>query len=148
MKNPYTVTRRSALSGAFTLIEMLLVLAIISILIGAGIYQMGGAKDTARIEATRMTIIKMKSNIQEYELATRGGPPTTAQGLKALVTKPGGDSAPRVWRQILKEVPKDQWGNEFQYRRPGKGGSEYEIFSAGPDGQIGSDDDISSEQDE
>ena len=145
MKNPNTITRRSALSSAFTLIEMLLVLAIISILIGAGIYQMGGAKDTARIEATRMTIIKMKSNIQEYELATRGGPPTTGQGLKALVSKPSGV---RVWRQVLKEVPKDQWGNEFQSRRPGKEGSEYEIFSSGPDGQIGTDDDISSEQDE
>ncbi len=145
MKNPYTITRRSAASSAFTLIEMLLVLAIISILIGAGIYQMGGAKDTARREATRITIIKMKSNIQEYELATRGGPPSTEQGLKALVSKPGGV---RVWHQVLKEVPKDQWGNEFQYRRPGKGGSEYEIFSSGPDGQIGTDDDISSEQDE
>lgn len=148
MKTPYTMTRRAVGSSAFTLIEMLLVLAIISILIGAGIYQMGGAKDTARIEATRMTIIKMKSNIQEYELATRGGPPSTQQGLKALVSKPGGDSAPRIWRQVLKEVPNDQWGNEFQYRRPGKEGSEYEIFSAGPDGQLGTEDDISSEQDE
>lgn len=145
MKTPNTITPRSALSSAFTLIEMLLVLAIISILIGAGIYQMGGAKDTARIEATRMTIIKLKSNIQEYELATRGGPPTTAEGLKSLVSRPANV---RVWRQVLKEVPKDQWGNEFQYRRPGKEGSEYEIFSAGPDGQIGTDDDISSEQDE
>jgi len=148
MKNTNIMNRRSAARSAFTLIEMLLVLAIISILIGAGIYQMGGARETARIEATRMTIIKMKSNIQEYELATRGGPPTTGQGLKALVTRPGGDSSPRVWRQILKEIPKDQWGNEFQYRRPGKDGSDYEIFSAGPDGQIGTEDDISSEQDE
>ena len=95
-----------------------------------------------------MTLIKLKGSIQEYELATRGGPPTTEQGLAALVNRPGGENAPRVWRQILKEIPQDQWQKEFQYRRPGRNGSAYEIFSAGPDGQVGTDDDITSEDDE
>lgn len=95
-----------------------------------------------RQEVTQLEIMKLRAAIQEYELATRGSPPTTAEGLKALVNKPTGENAPRAWRQILKEVPKDQWGNEFQYRLPGKGGRAFDVFSAGPDGQINTDDDI------
>jgi len=135
--------RRLRSMRGFTLMEILLVVAIIGILVGAGIYQMGGAKDTAKVEAARMAINKLKTDLLTYEINTGGYLPSTEQGLEALVTKPSGV---KRWKQVLKEVPTDPWKNPYQYRRQGRSDStEFEIYSWGPDMKEGGDDDISSQ---
>lgn len=70
-------------------------------------------------------------------------PPTTEQGIKALVERPSSEPVPERWTQLLEEVPKDPWGQEYKYRYPAtKSKKPYDIYSAGKDGQEGTDDDI------
>ena len=71
-----------------------------------------------------------------------GNFPSGQQGLSALVEKPSSSPRPRRWIQIMDQVPKDPWGNEYVYKYPR---SRYELISYGADGLEGSKDDISSE---
>jgi general secretion pathway protein G len=66
--------------------------------------------------------------------------PTTEQGLKALVNQPTTEPRPSRWKQLMKTVPVDPWGNEYVYRCPGKSGAAFEIYSLGPDGKESDDD--------
>jgi len=69
--------------------------------------------------------------------------PTTDQGLKALVDKPTTEPVPERWTQFLKEVPMDPWGQEYKYRNPGQKSKDgYDVWTVGPDGQDGTEDDI------
>jgi general secretion pathway protein G len=80
----------------------------------------------------------------QYKLAT-GHFPTTEQNLKALIAAPDGESG---WRgpylaDNIKDVPKDPWGNYYQYQYPGTHNTNsYDCWSMGPDGQNGTADDI------
>jgi general secretion pathway protein G len=93
--------------------------------------------------------IRVKGDIQSvgtqlmvYQ-ATNGFYPSTEQGLKALVTKPGSDPRPRNWRKLMDEVPVDPFGSEYQYQSPGTHNSDgYDLFSAGADRKPGTADDI------
>ena len=61
--------------------------------------------------------------------------PSTAQGLQALVTNPGGK---KNWRQLLPKIDKDPWDNDYQYQFPGtKNPSSFDLWSFGADGQPG-----------
>jgi general secretion pathway protein G len=69
--------------------------------------------------------------------------PTTEQGLEALVKKPN-DLGDDEWTgPYLKDgVPQDDFKQDFVYRQPGEEGTEYDLFSKGPNKQEGDDDDI------
>ena len=72
--------------------------------------------------------------------------PTTAQGLKALVSRPSGAPAPKSWTALADSVPTDPWGQEYNYKFPGgKVATEFELISKGKDGQLGTEDDMSSQ---
>ena len=78
---------------------------------------------------------EIKTQLQLYE-AENGFYPTTEQGLQALVTQPQSYPRPTRWSQLLRELPKDPWGNDYIYRSPGvKNPGGYDLFSAGPDRQ-------------
>jgi len=64
--------------------------------------------------------------------------PNTDQGLEALVSKPSSSPEPRNYRNggYIKRLPKDPWGNEYNYVMPGEHGA-VDIFSLGADGQDG-----------
>ena len=119
----------------FTLLEILVVLAIIGLLVSLAVSNIdqlfGGAKeDTARIFVTQ----SMKVPLSQYQIHM-GDYPTTAEGLQSLVSPPA--RAEGRWRgPYLKDgkLPKDPWGRDYQYRFPGtknKGG--YDLWSTGPD---------------
>ena len=78
-----------------------------------------------------------------------GRPPTTDQGLMALVEEPMAGPEPRRWVQAMKKVPSDPWGNPYRYRVLSEvyGEWRYELSSAGKDGIFQTEDDWAKEID-
>lgn len=119
--------------SAFTLLEIMLVVAIIGVLLAAAIYKMAPALDVAKGMRTRADIQMIRTMLLSYNGAN-GFYPTTEQGIKAMVMRPSTEPAPASWRRLMEDVPKDAWGMEYIYRNPGrKNLNGYDIFSAGPD---------------
>jgi len=122
-------------ASGFTLIELLVVLAILGMLaalVGPRVLnQLGGAKSkTAAVQ-----IRDLEQALEMYKLDV-GRFPGTDMGLEALVRAPGGV---RGWNGPYlrgSEVPVDPWGNDYQYRQPGKQGA-YDVVSLGADGAPG-----------
>lgn len=124
----------------FTLMEMMLVLLIIGLIIGAVAMNMSAFTGSASVTTTRAKINSIESALMAYRMDNITIP-TQAQGLEALVNKPG--DAKR-WRQYVKpEGILDAWGRKLNYRNPGvHNPSSYDIYSVGEDGQDGTSDDI------
>ncbi len=129
-------------SGAFTLVELVIVLTIIGILAGSSIYLIIGFVDDAKMERVRGDIKNVELAITAYERNNYFRPPTQEQGLAALVTRPTSEPVPKTWRSYLKEMPLDPWGQEYQYRTPSTKSTtaKYDLFSLGEDGAEGDDD--------
>src|SRR6202035_881798 len=117
----------------FTLLEIMLVVTIIALLLGAAIYKLGGNVEYSRHVRVAADIQGISTQLNLYE-SMNGFYPTTEQGLQALVTQPDTDPRPSRWYQLYKELPKDPWQNPYIYRCPGiKDPSGYDLYSAGPD---------------
>jgi len=141
--------RLSPKARGFTLIEIMVVVIIIGLLAAVIVPQIFGRVDDARIAKSKQDIQAIETALTMYKLDNFKYP-TAEQGLNALVQKPE-DPTVHNWREggYLKRVNKDPWGNEYQYRIPGTHGSEYDLFSMGPNGvpddaQGGQSDDIGS----
>ena len=133
---------RTPRAAGYTLFEIMLVLGIIAVLVGSAIYLLVGNIDVARESRVEADIQSISTQLRVYEMQNLR-PPTTEQGLKALVTRPGGDPPPRRWKQLLERVPLDPWGEEYVYHWPGKKNPKgFDLFSKGPDRTEGGDDDI------
>jgi general secretion pathway protein G len=130
---------RRPLQGGYTLFEIMLVLGIISVLVGSAIFMLAGNIDVAKEQRVDSDIEAISMQLRTYEMLNYRMP-STEQGLKALVTQPTTEPRPRRWKQLMKEVPLDPWGNEYVYRNPGKGGKGFDLFSLGPDGKESDDD--------
>ncbi len=125
----------------FTLIELIVVLVILSLL--AAVVAPNVFKYLARgkNEAAKMQVGYFEEALTLF-LTDMGRFPTTAEGLDALVRNPGNLDA---WNgpYLKKGLPNDPWGKPYVYRCPGIHG-EYDLFSFGPDGAEGGDDDVCS----
>jgi general secretion pathway protein G len=129
----------------FTLVEIMVVVVILGILAVLVVPRVVGRTDEARTTAARHDISAIMQALKLYRL-DNGRYPTTEQGLPALVTRPQSQPAPSNWKQYLDRVPKDPWGNPYQYLNPGVRG-EVDVFTLGADSQpggSGSDADIGS----
>jgi general secretion pathway protein G len=119
--------------NAFTLLEIMIVVTIIAVLMGAAIYKLTGSVEYSKHTAVSADTQAVGTQLKLYE-SMNGFFPTTEQGLEALVTQPDIDPKPSRWYQLFKEVPKDPWHNNYIYRSPGvKNPNGYDLFSAGPD---------------
>jgi general secretion pathway protein G len=119
--------------SAFTLLEIMLVVAIIGVLLAAAVYKMGPALGVAQAMRVKGDIQSIRTSLMSYN-GMNGFYPTTEQGLNALVSRPGSEPAPTSWRQLMEQLPKDPYGMPYVYRYPGrKNSSGYDVFSAGPD---------------
>ncbi len=124
---------RKQTDAGFTLLEIMLVVMIIGLLLGTAIYKLKGNVEVSRGVAVQSSIQSIKTQLKLYE-SLNGFPPTTEQGLKALVTQPESEPRPTRWTQMLDAVPKDPWGKEFIYISPGRRNlNGYDLYSAGPD---------------
>ncbi|HEY2101749.1 MAG TPA: type II secretion system major pseudopilin GspG [Chthoniobacterales bacterium] len=119
--------------AAFTLLEIMLVVTIIALLMGAAIYKLAGNVEVGRRVRVQGDIQALNTQLRLYQ-SLNGFYPTTEQGLQALVTPPGSDPKPSRWTQLMSEVPKDPWNTPYIYISPGrKNSSGYDLYSAGPD---------------
>lgn len=147
------VSRPQPRSG-FTLVEMLVVLAILVLLISMVGPRILGSKQKADISAAKTQMGMLMSSLETYVVDMRAYPDTEV-GLDALINDPSteDDEKKSKWGgpYIKKsQLPKDPWGNDYKYEYPGTHtkNKEPEIWSMGPDGQEGTDDDIVSWEDE
>src|SRR3989442_11237568 len=97
-------------TDGFTLLEIMLVVTIIALLMGAAIYKLGGNVEYSRHVLIGADIQGINTQLKLYE-SMNGFLPTTEQGLQALVAQPDTDPRPVRWYQLYKELPKDPWQN-------------------------------------
>jgi general secretion pathway protein G len=128
--------------SGFTLLEVMVVLVIIGIIAGMVVPNLMGSQDTAREQKAVIDIGTIESALTMYR-SQNYDYPTTEQGLEALVTETDIEPLPRRFQEggYLQRLPKDPWGNDYQLLNPGENGT-FDVFSMGPDGEAGTDDDI------
>ncbi|SFZ78971.1 type II secretion system major pseudopilin GspG [Chitinimonas taiwanensis] len=119
----------------FTLIEILVVIAILAILGALVVPKIMSRPDEARVVAAKQDVQALVQSLKLYKL-DNGVYPSTEQGLKALVEKPTAGQIPGNWKSYLDKLPNDPWGNAYVYLNPGIK-SEIDVMSYGADGQAG-----------
>ena len=123
--------------AGFTLIEFMVVIAIIGIMATLIVPRIMSKPDEARVIAAKQDISTIIQALKLYRLDV-GRYPGTDQGLQSLMTKPTGEPIPQNWNPngYLDRLPKDPWGFGYQYLNPGKH-SEIDVFSYGADNKPG-----------
>jgi general secretion pathway protein G len=136
------VMRVSNKQQGFTLLEIMVVIVILGVLSAMIVPNLLGNKEKADQQKVVSDIIALENSLDMYKL-DNSRYPTTDQGLEALISKPSGSPEPRNYREdgYLKRLPTDPWGNPYLLTSPGEKGN-IDIFSVGPDGEEGTDDDI------
>ncbi len=119
---------------AFTLVEMLVVIAIIGLIAALVVPQIMNRMDEARIKTTKMQMRELENAVDMFKMDNGFYPAR----MEDLVTQPANI---KKWPRdgYLKDVPKDGWGNDFEYVMPGARQS-YELRSFGADGRPGGED--------
>lgn len=131
--------------SGMTLIEIMVVVAIIASISGIVAVQVLGARDEASKKTTQTQIGNIMGALDQYKLDNHRYP-STEQGLDALVNKPSSGVAPKNYPEegYLKRLPKDAWGSDYNYASPGANGNAVEVWSNGPDQEPDNEDDIRS----
>lgn len=141
--------RRNSRKG-FTLIEVLLVVMILAMLAAFVVPNLMGSQQKANINLSKAAIGPNGpiSNVLDQFRLDLGRHPTTDEGLAALVTQSTGldEGAAQRWAGPYVKDPNglnDPWGNPYGYKNPGEVNvNGYDLWSNGPDGQAGTEDDI------
>ena len=122
--------------AALTLLEIMIVVAILGMIIGVVGVGVMDRLEKARVETARIEIHGIMDGLEFFYLDQKFYP-TSAQGLAALVTNPG-DERIADWPEngYLSRVPKDPWNNKYKYISPGANG-RYDIICYGRDGIAG-----------
>jgi general secretion pathway protein G len=121
----------------FTLIELMVVLVIIGVLAALIVPNVLNRADDAKVTAARTDVNNLMTQLKLYKLDNQRYP-TQEQGLNALVQKPNSGPSANNWRVYIDKLPKDPWGNNYQYLNPGVN-AEIDVMSLGADGKTGGD---------
>ena len=125
--------QRSYPQGGFTLIELLVVLAILGMLAAIAVPQVLKYLGRAKEDVVKVQVQSIGTSLDLFLLDV-GRYPTDQEGLQALVSRPGGLAQ---WHGPYVTKPSsliDPWGRPYVYHQPGQNGTDYDLYSAGPDG--------------
>jgi general secretion pathway protein G len=132
--------RRAASPGGFTLLEILVVIAILGILASLIAVRIMDRPGEARITKAQLDIQTLENALKLYKL-DNAAYPSTDQGLRALVEKPTIGRIPNSWREggYLEKgvVPMDPWERDYLYLSPGVRNRDFDLWSYGGDGEEG-----------
>ncbi len=121
---------------AFTLVEMLLVVAILALLAGIVLPKLTGSKEKANVGVAKTQIGSFATALDMFEVDNGHYP----KSLQDLVTQPRDAQS---WHQYLDSIPLDPWQHPYVYTFPGKHRpASYDLMSTGPDGRAGNEDDV------
>ena len=126
---------------SFTLIEIMIVVMIIGMLAALVGPNIVGNLDKSRVKSTKAQLLSVKNAVQQYYMDMS----TYPTRLDELITNPGNEKWDGPYLEA-KNIPKDGWGNEFQYSVPGQDNMPFDIISYGGDkssGGTGNNEDIS-----
>ena len=131
------INRKDHGHRGFTLLELLVVLAILGLLIGLVAPRALSLLGSSKQKIAHIDIERIAGNLDIYKLDV-GTYPTSDQGLSALIARPQGTER---WNgPYIKgdKLPEDPWGHPFVYRSPSqRPGHDYDLYSLGPTGQAG-----------
>lgn len=133
-----TAQRRHADDAGFSLLELMVVVVILSILALVIVPRVIDRPDQARVTRAQSDLATLANAVKLYKLDNFRYP-TTEQGLAALVSRPASEPVPANWSGYIDRLPKDPWGNEYNYLAPGVHG-DFDIFTFGADGVQGGED--------
>lgn len=121
--------------AGFTLIEVMVVVAILGVLATIVMTNVIGKDDQARVTTTQASLKSVANALDMYKLDNHKYP-TTDEGLQALVERP---ASARTFPDggYLNQMPEDAWGNPIQYVYPGSEGRRYDLYSLGGDSAEG-----------
>lgn len=137
MQNAANHPTRQRRARGFTLIEIMVVVVIMGILASLVVPKLIARTGESKVAAAKVDIATVMQALKLYRLDNQRYP-TTEQGLRALVEKPTTGPAANGWKAggYLEKMPKDPWGNPYQFLSPGVKG-EVDLISLGADGQPG-----------
>lgn len=146
MRSPSSHWRAAGRSRGFTILEILIVLAIMGMLVGLVVTNADKVFGTSQ-EAVAKIFVRdsLKTPLVRYRMDL-GDYPSTNEGLAALVTAP--HSSADKWKGPYMDVsggkvPDDPWKQAYEYRYPGvKNPGGYDLYSKGPDKTAETADDI------
>ncbi len=134
---PHGGVAARARSAGFTLIEVLVVVVILGILAAVVVPRIMDQPDKAAVVRAKQDVQALITALNLYKLDNHNYP-STQQGLEALVQRPTGSPEAPNWKAggYLDRLPRDPWGNAYQYLSPGRQG-DFDVWSLGKDGQPG-----------
>lgn len=121
--------------AGFSLIELLVVLAILALLIGVVAPQVMKHLGKAKSDSARLQIEDLGAALDMYYLEI-GDYPTTDQGITALIKSPENVNNWNGPYMKKKKIPMDPWQQEYHYQSPGENG-DYDLYTLGKDNQLG-----------
>ncbi|MBI3997379.1 MAG: type II secretion system major pseudopilin GspG [Candidatus Omnitrophica bacterium] len=127
---------------AFTLVELMLVIVIISVLAAMVLPRLAGRTEQAKTARTKSDIAAIGLALDLYELDT-GQYPDSLDDLLARDAPSGLSTEVRAkWNgpYLKKGLPKDPWGRTYEYKKESQHKQDYDLSSLGSDGQPGKDD--------
>uniref|UniRef100_Q07N86 Type II secretion system core protein G n=1 Tax=Rhodopseudomonas palustris (strain BisA53) TaxID=316055 RepID=Q07N86_RHOP5 len=136
IRDRHRLGQRDGRKAGFTLVEMLVVLAIIGLIVGIAAPRVFNQLAGAKVRAAKVQIESLKSALDLFFLDV-GRYPTVSEGLGALIARPSNSA---IWNgPYIKSaaVPHDPWNHEYIYHSPGRDGRPYDIVSLGADGRDG-----------